>query len=91
MKVKVKFFATFRELFGEEVEIELRSGANIQDLLNLLCNSRKRRQTVFDDSGKVRYFIGILKRGRHIQVLDGTHTELKDGDVVTMLPPLGGG
>lgn len=93
MKVKVKFFATFRELFGKEVEIELGSGTNIQDLLNLLCDSRQRRQTVFDDSGKVRYFLGILKRSRHIQYLVKTDTdkELKDGDVVTVLPPIGGG
>jgi len=41
MKVTVKLFATFRELFGAEVkEIELENGANIQDLLNLLCHSR---------------------------------------------------
>ena len=91
MKVKVKFFATFRELFGGEKEIELESGSNIQELLNLLCDSRQRRQKLFDRSGKLRPYIKILKNGRSIQFLGGIHTELADGDVVAIFPPVGGG
>ena len=92
MKVKMKFFATFRELFGSvEKEIELESRSDIQELLNLLCDSRQCRQKIFDYSGKLRPYIKILKNGRHIQFLDGIYTELKEGDVVTMFPPVGGG
>jgi len=88
----VKFFATFRELFGsQEKEVELESGANIQDLLNLLCDSRQCRQRIFDHSGELRSYIKILKEGRFIEFLDGVHTKLADGDVVAMFPPVGGG
>ena len=92
MKIRVKFFATFRELFGgEEKEIELESESNIQDLLNLLCDSSQCRQKIFDHSGKLRPDVKILKRGRHIQFLDGIHTQLKEGDVIIMFPPVFGG
>jgi molybdopterin converting factor small subunit len=106
MKVKVKFFATFREVFGAEKEIELESGSTIQDLLNVLCDSRRCRQKIFDRSGKLKPYIKILKNGRNIplfedtrielegkriQFLGGIHTELEDGDVVAIFPPVGGG
>ena len=92
MKVKVKFFAAFRELFGsEEKEIELESGANIQDLLAVLCDSPKCRQRIFDEAGKLRRDVKMLKKGQHIQFLDGVHTELEDGDVIAMFPPMLGG
>jgi len=92
MKVKVKFFATFKELFGTDVtEIELGSGANIRELLNLLCDSRRCHKEIFDHSGEIRHYVKILKNGRHIEFLDGIHTELKEDDVVAMFPPVAGG
>jgi len=92
MKVRVRFFATFRELFGGgEKEVELEDGSTIQELLNLLCDSRQRRRGMSDRSDKLRPYIKILKNGRSIQFLGGIHTELDDGDVVAIFPPVGGG
>lgn len=92
MKVKVKFFATLREIFnGKEIEIELESASNIQDMLSLLCDSRKRRQEIFDSSGELRPSVMIFKNGRHVLSLDGSQTELEAGDTIAMFPLLGGG
>jgi len=92
MKIRVKFFTTLRELFGaEEKEIELENGSDILDLLNILCDSSRRRQTIFDNSGKPKTYIQILKNRRPIQSLDGIHTKLGEGDVVGILPPVFGG
>ena len=92
MKVKVKFFAAFRELFGvEQREIELGSKASVQDLLNSLCDLNECRQKLFDDAGKIRRDVKMLRKGRHIQLLDELHTELEDGDVISVFPPMFGG
>ena len=92
MQINVKFFATFIQLFGgREKEIELDSGANIQDLLNLLCDRPKCREKIFDNSGRVRTHIQILKNHRPIQSLEGVYTQLVDGDSVGLLPPMFGG
>jgi len=92
MKIRVKFFATFKDLFGGEgKEIELESGSNIQDLLNLLCDTDQRREALFDNSGKLRPYIQVLKNRKPIQSLGGIRVELKEGDLVGILPPVFGG
>ena len=92
IKVKVKFFTTFRQLFGTEAkDVELESGTDIEALLHLLCDSQRCRQELFDNSGNIKQYVKILKNGRHIEFLDGTHTKLEEGDVVAMFPPAAGG
>lgn len=91
-KVKVKLFGGLQEAFQErEREIELERASNIQELLDLLCNSYERRQKIFDQSGRIRSDINILKNGRNIYFLDGIQTELKEGDTIAIFPPAVGG
>ena len=91
-KVKVKFFGNVREVFQEkEREIELRNVPNIQELLALLCDSYRRRQKIFDQSGQIRAGVIILNNGRNIHFLDGIQTELKEGDIIAIFPAGVGG
>jgi molybdopterin synthase sulfur carrier subunit len=91
LKIKVKFFASFRELFGErQREVELQNGSNMMDLLNLLCDSSKRRAGIFDGN-ELKPYLAILKNGEHIHHLNGLETKLDDGDTVVIFPPVGGG
>jgi len=89
LKIKVKFFAFFREFFQER-EVELRNGSTMRDLLNLLCDSSKRREQIFDDA-ELKPYLAILKNGQHIFHLNGLETKLDDGDTVAIFPPAGGG
>lgn len=92
MKVKVIFFAPFRELFNtSESEVELRGAPNVQELLDILCDSDERREKIFDDSGKLRPYLTILINGQFIRTLNGVQTELKEGDEVAIFPPVAGG
>jgi molybdopterin synthase sulfur carrier subunit len=91
-KIKVRFFASMREVFQEkEREIELERFSTIRDLLKLLCNTYEQRQRIFDQSGKNRTDITILKNGRHIQFLDGIETRLEEGDEIAIFPLIYGG
>ena len=63
MKIKVKFFATFRELFGAELrELELGSGTDIKELLNILCDSRRCHAAIIDSSGNLRPYIKVFDK-----------------------------
>ena len=92
MKVRVKFFAPFRELFGaKESEIELKGAPDVQELLNLLCDSDERRDKIFDQFGELSSYVMILKNRQPIQILDGVRTKLEEGDEIAIFPPVSGG
>jgi molybdopterin synthase sulfur carrier subunit len=92
MKVRVKFFAAFREIFGaQEREIELDSGASVRDLLHVLCDRSGCREKILDEAGGLRRDVKMLKKGKHIQLVEETSTELEDGDVITVFPAMFGG
>ena len=92
MKVKVKLFSIFIDLFGaKEKEFDLEEGANIYDLLTLLCDNQKCREKIFDESGKVRTHIQIIKNHHPVGPLEGVNTALSDGDSIGILPPVFGG
>lgn len=92
MKVKVMFFAPFRELFGvKESEVELSGTPDVRELLELLCDSDERREKMFGQSGELRSYVMIFKNGQSIQMSGGIRTELKDGDEIAIFPPVSGG
>jgi molybdopterin synthase sulfur carrier subunit len=91
MIIEVQFFTTFREVFeSKSVQIEVGTGATVKDLLNLLCNTHERRETLFD-KGKLKPHILVMKNGRHIRHLKELATQLNDGDTVSVFPPIAGG
>jgi molybdopterin synthase sulfur carrier subunit len=94
MKVEVKFFTSLREITGKKAdEIQLQNVINVEELLNLLSEKygEKFREYIYDKKGKVQDFLSFLVNGRNINVLQGFDTELKQGDIIAILPPVGGG
>ncbi len=91
MIIKVKAFARFREVLGKELDVELDGKATIKDLLTTMCASHHAYDLIFDESGGIKEYVNILKKGRHIQSLNGILTELADGDEVAIFPPVAGG
>jgi molybdopterin synthase sulfur carrier subunit len=92
MKVTVKFFATFREIFGGDArEFDLDEGTEVQNLLDLLSDSSQRREELFETADTLKPYVKVLKNGRNIHFLDGLKTKLEAGDVLSIFPPVGGG
>ncbi|MCK4440161.1 MoaD family protein [Candidatus Bathyarchaeota archaeon] len=97
MKVSVRFFASLRELVGRKVEhIEFQNSreATVEKVLKRLSEiyGEDFVEYVFDgETGEVRSYLLLLVNGRSITVLDELETRLTDGDVLAILPPVGGG
>jgi molybdopterin synthase sulfur carrier subunit len=93
----VRFFTHLREITGKREEIlEFPEGDAVT--LDLVIRKLAERygkdfiEYVYEGKGgKVRDFLQFLVNGRSISTLNGLDTELTNGDVVAIIPPVGGG
>lgn len=92
MKVKVKFYAGMKELFGvSEKDIELEDGANVDRLLDFICDSRKCRDMIVDAEGRIKSDLKMVRQGRRTHFVTDVATVVDDGDIIILLPPVFGG
>ncbi len=93
MRVKVRYFTTLRELAGTaEEEVEMKSGASLASLIEEIAGKYgKAARDYLYHEGKVDPSIYFLVNGASAKASSGVDTELKDGDTVAIIPPIGGG
>ncbi|MEM1536216.1 MAG: ubiquitin-like small modifier protein 1 [Candidatus Bathyarchaeia archaeon] len=97
MRVSVRFFTTLREVTGKREEtLEFPDGEHIT-LAKVLERLAERYGKAFIDyvydskTGEVKGYLQFLINGRSASTLKGLETELADGDVLAIIPPVGGG
>ena len=92
MIIHVRAFANFRDILGKDLRVELKDESTVKELLDGLCVSHQRlKSALFDESGKVREYVIIMKNRKDVDSLDGLKTTLSEGDEVAILPPIAGG
>ena len=97
MQVSVRFFTSLRELVGkkeETLEFPEDTTVTVDSVLNVL---KQRYGEPFveyvyhPETGDVKGFLELLVNGTSASTLNGLQTELATGDVLAILPPVGGG
>ncbi len=95
MPVRVDLVGSARDLFDRPSYLfDVRRGMTVGDLLRELSRHAGPDYSakIYDiASGKVNEYIVIFVNSREIRALEGPDTRLKDGDVITILPPMAGG
>ena len=95
MQVSVRFFTSLRELTGKREEKLEFSEEDVT--VNKVLERLKERYGkpfvayVYDKDGNVKGFLQFLINGRSASTLNGLETRLKNGDVLAIIPPVGGG
>lgn len=92
MKVKVRFFARFRELLGTEIIAEVAEGTTLPDLIKQVAQKNvEGHQAIFDDQGHFREYVILMRNARRIDLADAEKNIVADGDDIAVFPPVAGG
>ncbi len=97
LRVSVRFFTTLREIVGKKEEnLEFPRGKTVTVnalLKHLTANYGKGfSEYIYDGhTGEVKGFLQFLVNGRSITSFNGLDTKLEDGDILAIIPPVGGG
>ena len=97
MQVKVRLFTSLREIIGKKEEsLTFTEGekVTVEIVLNVLSDKYGKPFTEYvykNETNKPKGFLQFLINGNSTTTLEGLKTELKDGDVLAILPPVGGG
>jgi len=71
---------------------QLPEGVDVLETMRLLAERYPMlRERLFDEAGEIRRDINALINGGNVTLKQGFATSLRDGDRLTILPPMGGG
>ena len=92
MKVRVRFFARFRELLGPEITEDVTGGTTVTGLIRTVAKkNREGYDAIFDEKGGLHAFVIVMKNGKRIAHADAEETPVSDGDEIAIFPPVAGG
>lgn len=92
--MKVKFYATLREIVGgKEVDIPLDHGVTAQELFDKMVELYPvLRKELLDPRGNLHGHVHFFINGRDVQFYDESWDKrIQPDDVVTVFPAIGGG
>jgi len=97
LRISVRFFTSLREVTGkkeETLDFAKDEAVTVEEVLKKLAGEYGKDFTeyVYDrKTRQVKGFLQFLINGRSSSTLKGLSTALEDGDVLAIIPPVGGG
>lgn len=94
MKVKLLFFATYRNLVGERlIELDLPAQTTVQAAINQFLETYPQMRAHWcDQDGQLMPHLFVILNKQDVSSLpDGLETTLQPGDELDFVPPVGGG
>jgi sulfur-carrier protein len=92
MIIRMRAFAQFKELIGNDLQVEIREGSAVMMLLRQLAvNNPKVQEAFFDPSGDLKEYVILMVNRKRIHRDQAEGVTLHEGDEVAVFPPVAGG
>jgi molybdopterin converting factor small subunit len=91
MAVKVIIPTPLRAYAAKQESVELQAN-NVAEALNgLTLRFADLKKHLYSDDGKLRSFVNVYVNDEDIRYLQKDQTQLRDGDIVSIVPSIAGG
>jgi molybdopterin converting factor small subunit len=92
MRITLHLYGELRGALGSrETELEMPAGSTLGVLERLLLEMYDRNRFTNPLATSPLRALRALVNGEDVTILEGEQTMLKDGDIVTLIPPFAGG
>ncbi|MBS7654383.1 MAG: MoaD/ThiS family protein [Candidatus Bathyarchaeia archaeon] len=94
MKVKVEYLGLIRQKIGrKEEEYDLTEGSLLRDLLNSIVETHDALKSIIriENESPIDPTLVVMLNGSSINPMSKKEIALKNGDIVTLMTPIGGG
>lgn len=93
MEIELRFFATVREAVGTRTATrKFESGTVVRDVLAAIETQFPELDgRLLDGDGSIARSITVMRNGTNVTHHEGAETELKNGDSLSITPPVTGG
>jgi molybdopterin synthase sulfur carrier subunit len=91
MAVTISIPTALRQYTGGAAAVTLASGTVGQLLANLVERYPQFGKQLYNEQGQLRNFVNIYVGDEDIRYLQGTDTQVPDGETVSIIPAIAGG
>jgi molybdopterin converting factor small subunit len=91
MAVKVIIPTPLRAYAGKQDSVELQAATVSEALNGLTLRFADLKKHLYADDGRLRSFVNVYVNDEDIRYLQKDQTQLRDGDIVSIVPSIAGG
>ncbi|HWQ64781.1 MAG TPA: MoaD/ThiS family protein [Methanospirillum sp.] len=92
MKITIICYARFRDIFGEETQVDLPESASILDAVRHLASTAgSDAELLLTSEGLIQEYVMIVHQEARILPAEAESITLTGGETITLFPPVSGG
>lgn len=91
MATQIEIPSALQRFVGNNTSVEVTGGSVKEAFGSLLGQYGDLKEHLFDEQGRIRSFVNIYLNDEDIRYEKDLDTEVKDGDVIQIVPSIAGG